>query len=340
MDNVDLEVLRQARDWLTRGQRVVLATIVRTFGSAPRPVGSMLVVNGDGEFRGSVSGGCVEEELIEQMRDGRHDRAQLLTFGITSEQSRRHGLPCGGRLELLVERLCDVGLLSDIVAAVEQRQTVTRRVSLRNSISRLIAGRSPTPVRVDGDGVEIVYGPPWRLLVIGAGDLGRYLATMAAMLDYRVCVCDPRREHWAAWSQSTAERSLSMPDDFIRDSRPDDRTAVVATTHDPKLDDMALLEALTSSAFYVGALGSRRTNAARRSRLAEHFELTAAQIARLHGPVGLPIGSRSAAEIAVAILAELTALRNGIGDIGLGAEVAADTAQPRATAACCAIPGG
>lgn len=335
MDSIDLEVLRQARNWLDDGQRVVLATIVRTFGSAPRPIGSMLVVNGGGEFRGSVSGGCVEEELIEQMRDGHYDRAQLVTFGITSEQSRRHGLPCGGKLELLVERLCDVGLLTEIVTAVEQRRTVIRRVSLRNSISRLLSGHSTTPVRVDGDGVEILYGPPWRLLVIGAGDLGRYLATMAAMLDYQVSVCDPRREHWSSWNQTVAARSVSMPDDFVRDSRPDDRTAVVATTHDPKLDDMALLEALPSSAFYVGALGSRRTNDARRARLAEHFEMSAAQIARLHGPVGLPIGSRSAAEIAVAILAELTALRNGIG---LDRIVVADASQAPAASACCAMP--
>jgi xanthine dehydrogenase accessory factor len=335
MESVDLEVLRQCCDWLRDGHRVVLATIVRTFGSAPRPIGAMLAVNDTGEHRGSVSGGCVEEELVEQMRDGRFDRAQLVSFGITAEQSRRHGLPCGGKLELVVETLLDAAMVASIVEAIQQRRGITRRLNLRNNISRLMTSSTTAIVRLDGDSVEIAYGPQWRLLIVGAGDLGRYLAEMALMLGYRVSVCDPRREQWSAWQFDRVERSLSMPDDFVREAAPDARSVIVAVTHDPKLDDMALLEALPSAAFYVGALGSRRTNDARRQRLAEHFDITPAQLARLHGPVGLPIGSRSAPEIALAILAEVTALRN---DIHRGGESSASHALPAPDSSCRSVP--
>jgi xanthine dehydrogenase accessory factor len=312
MDSVDLEVLRQARDWLSAGHRVGLATVAKTFGSAPRPIGALLAVNDRGEFRGSVSGGCVEEELITQMRDGKYERAHIIVYGITAEQSRRHGLPCGGKLELVVETLRDAQLLTSIVDAIEQRCAITRRLNLRNNISRLLPSASTDTVALVGECIEFTYGPQWRMLIVGAGDLGRYLAQMANMLNYQVCVCDPRREFWSAWRSGDAERSLEMPDDFIRARRPDAHTVIVVVAHDPKLDDMALLEALPSSAFYIGALGSRQNNDERRRRLAREFDIPAAQLERLHGPVGLHIGSRSAPEIAVSIVAEVTALRNGI----------------------------
>ncbi|MFO1435187.1 MAG: XdhC family protein [Gammaproteobacteria bacterium] len=312
MDSTDLEVLRHARDWLRAGRRVELATIATTFGSAPRPIGAMLAVDDRGEFCGSVSGGCVEEELIAQMRDGLHPHAQIVTYGITAEQSRRHGLPCGGKLELVVETLNDVRLIASIVEAVEQRRTITRRLNLLNNISRLLPSASTALVDVDGDCVEFTYGPQWRMLIVGAGDLGRYLAQMANMLNYQVSVCDPRKEFWSTWTSSDVNRSMDMPDDFIRTHAPDGRTVIAVVAHDPKLDDMALLEALPSAAFYVGALGSQRNNDERRRRLAHEFDIPASQLERLHGPVGLNIGSRSAPEIAISILAEVTALRNGI----------------------------
>jgi xanthine dehydrogenase accessory factor len=151
------------------------------------------------------------------------------------------------------------------------------------------------------------------LLIIGAVQISSYLATMAQALGYEVTVCDPREEYRDGWKVDGAHLSTAMPDDAVTTLRPDSGTAIVALTHDPKLDDMALLEALRSPAFYVGALGSQRSNAKRRDRLAQHFGITPDELARLHGPVGLFIGSRTPPEIAVSILAEMTAAKHGVG---------------------------
>jgi xanthine dehydrogenase accessory factor len=166
-------------------------------------------------------------------------------------------------------------------------------------------------LRVDDRVLVTTHGPRWRLLLIGAGQLSHYLATMARALDYDVLVCEPRGEYAEGWSVPGARLLQAMPDDAVIELKPDAHTAVIALTHDPKLDDLALLEALRSQAFYVGAIGSRLNQAKRRARLAEHFGLTEAELGRLHGPVGLKYGARTPPEIAVAILAELTAVRYG-----------------------------
>lgn len=318
MDGVDLEVLRQALAWLGEGRRVQLATIVRTFGSAPRPVGAMLAVAADGRFAGSVSGGCVEDDLIPRLRVRAGLLPEWVRYGITEAQSRRFGLPCGGQLELIVEAFEQAEAIAAIVTALEARQLICRRLCLHDGRSELLCPGDDghEAVRVDGGTVEFLYGPRWRLIVIGAGQLSQYLVRLALMLDYQVMVCDPRpefRQGFIADLPSAAvEIREDMPDDMIRAAAPDLCTAIVALSHDPKIDDMALLEALASPAFYVGALGSRLNQEKRRQRLRQHFDLTDAQLARLHGPVGLAIGSRSPAEIAIAILAEITALRNGV----------------------------
>jgi len=156
-----------------------------------------------------------------------------------------------------------------------------------------------------------IHGPRYRMLVIGASQVSRYLAQMALGLDYQVTVCDPRSEYEETWDVAGAPLVKTMPDDTVVAMRLDERCAVIALTHDPKLDDLALLEALKSKAFYVGALGSRANNAKRRRRLKD-FDLTDDEIARLHGPIGLRIGSRTPPEIAVSILAEVTAVKNGV----------------------------
>ena len=163
----------------------------------------------------------------------------------------------------------------------------------------------------DGKVLKTVHGPRWRLLIIGAGQLSRYLAQMAQALDYHVTVCDPREEYAEGWDLPGVPVDRGYPDDVVQAMNLDAHTAVVAVTHDPKLDDAALLEALKSPAFYVGALGSKANNDKRRKRLAE-FDLSAEEIARLHGPVGFKIGSRTPPEIAVAVLAEMTAVRRGV----------------------------
>ena len=313
MESADREVLTAAAEWLERGAGVYLVTVAKTFGSSPRPPGSLLAVRDDGLFVGSVSGGCVEDDLAERLKALKTLSAfpWVESYGVTPEQTHKFGLPCGGRLDLMVESLASAEPLRAILDAMASRRLIARRLCLATGEASLHPACRDEPFCFDGENLIKVFGPAWRLLLIGAGQLSRYVAEMAQALDYDVIVCDPRTEYAAGWTAKGAALDTRMPDDAVRALGADARTAVVALTHDPKLDDMALLEALTSNAFYVGAVGSKANNARRRARLAG-LGLSRAEIERLHGPVGLPIGSRTPAEIAIAILAELTAVRNGV----------------------------
>ena len=313
MDSVDLEVLKSAVSWLEQGRKATLGTVVRTWGSAPRPVGAMLVIRDDGHVKGSVSGGCVEDDLIERVREhrGAGDKPEVVTYGVTKEQAERFGLPCGGTLQLVLEPVSKASGLAELLDTVGRHELVARRLDLETGKAEMRPGNWSDVLAFDGKVLTTVHGPHWRLLIIGAGQLSRYLAQMAQALDYSVTVCDPREEYATEWDLPGATLTRKMPDDVVLEMNLDAHSAVVAVTHDPKLDDMALLEALKSPAFYVGALGSRANNEKRRQRLAE-FDLSAGEIARLHGPVGLRIGSRTPPEIAVAILAEMTAVRYGV----------------------------
>jgi xanthine dehydrogenase accessory factor len=313
MDNIDLQVLRAASDWRRAGHGCVLGTIVRTWGSAPRPVGSNVVVRDDGLVVGSVSGGCVEDDLVAQVRErgNRMERPEVIRYGVSAEEATRFGLPCGGTLELLLEPVREHSLIEPLLTRLEAGR-VTRRTVLRaTGVATLEDGVGTDELRLDDERLVAVFGPSWRLLMIGAGQLSQYLAEMAGMLGYQVTVCDPREEYADTWPVAGARLVRTMPDDTVLDFRADRHTAIVALTHDPKLDDMALLEALRSDAFYVGAIGSRLNQQKRRERLKEHFEMTDAELDRLHGPVGIKNGARTPPEIAVSILAELTAVRYG-----------------------------
>lgn len=313
MDSVDLHVLRTAVDWLEQGQQVALATVVKTWGSAPRPTGSWLAIQADGQLVGSVSGGCVEDDLIAQLRDKRlsTETPQLIAYGVSKAEATRFGLPCGGQLQLLLEPKPDLRVLRQMLAAIERRELFARRVDIHTGQTTLLLAQRSDTLHFDGKQLVTLHGPRYRLLIIGAGQISHFLAQMAQALDYEVIICDPREEYRQTWQVPGAAPLACMPDDAVQQLQLDARSAVVALTHDPKLDDMALLEALKSPACYVGALGSRANNAKRRERLSL-FDLTDSEIARLHGPVGLPIGSRTPPEIAVAILAEMTALRHGV----------------------------
>ena len=311
MDSLDLAVLRRAVEWLEAGRRVALVTVVATWGSAPRPVGALLALDEAGRPVGSVSGGCVEDDLAERLRARFPAACETVQYGVTAEEARRFGLPCGGTLQLLVEPLAGVEALRPALAALERGELLARRVRRADGA---VSFHPETPNAVstfDGESLTQIFGPRWRLLIIGAGQISAYLASMAQTLDYRVLVCDPRAEYVQEWAVSGAELLPGMPDDVVRAIAPDRRTAIVALTHDPRLDDMALMEALKTDAFYVGALGSAATTARRRERLAQ-LEGTPDELSRLHGPVGLALGSRTPPEIAVAILAELIALRHGV----------------------------
>jgi xanthine dehydrogenase accessory factor len=288
-----------------------LFTVAATAGSSPRPPGSLLLVDAVGRQTGSVSGGCVEDDLVARVRAGQFDDGgpQLISYGITREEAQRFGLPCGGRLDLLVERVEELAQWRILREAVAGRRTLARRVGRKTGeISLHPAGDGPTFL-FEPAYVTRVFGPVWQILVIGATQIARFLAPIAHGLGYRVLVCEPRREQAQGWNLAEAELDARMPDDVVKAYGDDARSAVVALTHDLRLDDMALMEALSSRAFYVGALGSRRSQESRRSRLAT-LGLSPDAISRLRGPVGLPLGGRTPPEIAVAIAADLIAVRH------------------------------
>jgi xanthine dehydrogenase accessory factor len=314
MNGLDIDVIRTALDWQSRGQRVVMGTVVRTWGSAPRPPGSLMVIRDDGQVAGSVSGGCIEDDLIGRVARGELAlrKPETTTYGETAEEARRFGLPCGGTVQLVLEPLSPGSQWRELLAAIEGQRRVQRRLDMTTGVASLIPTDAGDRVQFDGQTLTTVHGPRLRLLIIGGGQLSRYLASMALMLDYQVTVCEPRTEYHEGWERlEGVTLSTTMPDDLVLAMRLDEHSAVVAVTHDPKLDDLALMEALRTPAFYIGALGSLQNNAKRRERLLE-FDVSAEEAARLHGPVGLNLGALTPPEIAMSIVAEMTALRRGM----------------------------
>ena len=321
MDSVDLQVLKSSVAWRKDGHQVVLVTIVETWGSSPRPAGAMLAIRDDGLVAGSVSGGCVEDDLIDKIRNQslQIERPQVVTYGVTKEEAERYGLPCGGTLQLVLEQVTDDEALNRLLESVERHELIVRTLDMLTGRVELKAASREDVLSFDGKTLKGVYGPRWRLLIVGAGQLSRYLAQMAQALDYHVTVCDPREEYAETWDVEGAALDRGMPDDVVVSMNLDSHSAVVAVTHDPKIDDLALMEALKAPAFYVGALGSRLNSEKRRERLVL-FDLSQEEIDRLHGPVGLRIGSKTPPEIAVAILAEMTAVRHGIELTSIGTD--------------------
>ena len=327
MENLDVMVLRTLRDWRRSDQRALLATVVRTWGSSPRPVGSIMALCEGGAVVGSVSGGCIEDDLIYQYTQAYASAAAgagtphkaipsgpptFVKYGVTADEAHRFGLPCGGTLELLLEFDPDAGALAALVEGLEQGRLMQRSVRLADGAVTLAAATSPAELALSGSELVNTFGPEYRMLLIGAGQLTEYLATMALFSGFAVTVCDPREEYRSAWSVPGAKVLSEMPDEVVAAFKPDRRSCVVALTHDPKLDDLALMEALATEAFYVGAIGSRRNNEARHQRMAEHFDISEADLARLRGPIGIYIGSKTPPEIAVSVMAEVLAVKNGI----------------------------
>ncbi len=328
MENLDVMVLRTLRDWRLAGQRALLATVVRTWGSSPRPVGSIMALREDGTVVGSVSGGCIEDDLIYQYTQayaaGQTEGAAVqgkaipsgppafIKYGVSADEAHRFGLPCGGTLELLLEFDPSAADLATLVSALEAGQLMQRQVSLKDGTVSQSLSAAPSELSVTATELVNTFGPEYRMLLIGAGQLTEYLATMALFSGFAVTVCDPREEYRSAWSVAGAVVLSDMPDDVVNAFKPDRRSCVIALTHDPKLDDLALLEALNTEAFYIGAIGSRRNNEARHQRMAEHFELSESTLARLRGPIGIYIGSKTPSEIAVSVMAEVLAVKNGV----------------------------
>ena len=318
MEDLDTLVLRTALGWHTNGLKVVLVTVARTWGSSPRPPGSLMAINERGDTVGSVSGGCIEDELIHRIREEgvqlicTEMKPTVLRYGISAEEAHRFGLPCGGTVELVLEVISIHSRLDELLLHCENRVSTRRSLDLLTGQVQLQTGqRDGGPVLNEATLVTYL-GPQARLIVIGASDLSRYLCQMALGLGFTVIVCEPREEYRASWQLDGVVLTSEMPDDVILRLQPDARTAIIALTHDPKLDDLALIDALHSNAFYVGAIGSRRNSEHRRERLRQHFNISESALQALRGPAGLYIGSKTPAEIALSIMAEIVAVKNGV----------------------------
>ncbi len=311
--------------WHREGRGAALASVVETWGSAPRPVGSLLAISGDGQIMGSVSGGCVEgavvAEAMEALADG---RPRLLTYGVSDETAFAVGLACGGTIRVLVDPVGQSlpdAMLADLVAARAARRAVALLTHLESWDHRMQGPEASEALaarfRADRSGVEedgwftAIHNPPLRMIVVGAVHIAQPLLTMARTCGYDPVLIDPRAA-FGSDARFPGETILpDWPDEAVTALAPDARTAVVTLTHDPKLDDPAIRATLASPAFYLGCLGSTRTHAKRLDRLRAEGVPEAA-IARIHAPVGLDIGAKSPAEIALSILAQITQrLRQG-----------------------------
>ena len=321
MEDLDTHVLRTALAWHRVRLPVVLVTVTRTWGSSPRPPGSLMAINSRGETVGSVSGGCIEDDLISRVRlEGVETvcaglAPTVLRYGISADQAHRFGLPCGGTIELVLEPVHAQSQLDNLLEANIQRQSTARWLYLHSGRVELRPGNRDGVPEISEHRLVTYFGPQHRLIAIGAGDLTRFLCDMARSLNFEIVVCDPREEHRASWTLDGVPVSHEMPDDLVQRLKPDARTAIVTLTHDPKLDDLTLIDALRSEAFYVGAIGSRKHTAQRRERLRKHFGLSDIELSRLHGPAGLYIASKTPAEIALSIMAEVVAAKNGMREL-------------------------
>ncbi len=311
--STDREILQTAVDWLESNHKVALVTVAKTWGSSPRPPGSMLLMRDDGIHSGSVSGGCVEEDLVNRYKTHElTDRfPNLINYGVDRQDALRFGLPCGGRLELVIEQLDSAIPIKSLLDEINNGELMARRVCMNTGEVSLHKQFRVNDFSYTQDEVIKVFGPSWHMLLIGAGHLTQYVASIALMLNYKVTVCDPREEYETGWDMEGVELTRSMPDDAVREISNNQRSIIITLAHDPKLDDMALMEALQADMFYVGALGSQRSNDQRRERLLQ-LGVSSEQLAQLHAPVGLKIGSHTPPEIAVSIMAEITAARNNV----------------------------
>jgi xanthine dehydrogenase accessory factor len=330
------EIIQQIREWQAAGEQVAVATVTRVIGSAPRPVGARLAISSSGAFAGSVSGGCVEGAVIQEaaltLREG---RPRLLHFGISEEMSWEVGLACGGAIDVLVQeaRPAIWNRVAELVArnepcvlltlvsggAMGTQAVVTAKgfpgdfphPGAAAMAQEALAGAAPGARLVaDAVLVEPFFGPA-HLIVFGGVHAAIPLTQMAQLLGFRVTVVDPRSRFANRERFPRADRVLvAWPAEAMAELAVDGRSAIVILTHDPKIDEPALLSALESQAFYVGAIGSRKTHAARRQRLAA-LGVPAEKLARIHGPIGLDLGGGSPEEMALAILAELIAVRHG-----------------------------
>lgn len=319
MQSSQQQIISHVEKWLHDSKPVWLCTILKTWGSSPRPIGAMMACTMDGELVGSISGGCIEEDFLEQLRDGSlksqyDEEAKPFTvkYGVTAAEQARLKLPCGGQLHVLLEYIdcsdANRQVFSRLASDLENHTKVSRVVDLQSGAITAEAQSGEDAVVIDGSRMIHSLSPMYRLLILGAGDVAKFVAEMAIALEYDVTLCDPRPNYLDNWFVPGVETTAQLPDDVVRARFSNPYSGVIALAHDPRVDDMALMEALKTDAFYIGAMGSVRTSAARRERLPE-LGLSEHEIERLHAPIGFQINSKTPAEIAIAVMAEITSVR-------------------------------
>ena len=308
---------------LKTDKSVWLCTILKTWGSSPRPVGAMMACTPDGELVGSLSGGCIEEDFLDQLQDGTlksqyeiMGKPFTVRYGETEAEQARLKLPCGGQLHVLLEYNepsdANKQVFDYLASSLENHTKVSRIVDLE--IGEISAADHVYDDAVVIEGGKMIHSlsPMYQLLLLGAGDVAKYVAEMALALGYNVTLCDPRPKYLDNWHVDGVKTTSRLPDDVVRERFSNPYSGIIALAHDPRVDDMALMEALKTDAFYVGAMGSERTSEARRKRLPE-LGLTKDEIGVLRAPIGLQIQSKTPAEIAISVMAQVTMVRNGVG---------------------------
>jgi len=302
-----IDVLEHALKWRDEDHAVDLVTVVRTFGSAPRPVGTMAAVRHDGLLIGSVSGGCIEKQLVESIR--KQGLSTSVVYRVTDAEAKRFGLMCGGEIELVFEPISERSQLHPLLARLLAGQQTTRRLDISTGTVELTDRVETDQFHMDGKTVTNPLGPNHRLILIGSNELARFTAQFASALDFEIRVCDPRKEFRATWTLNGITPIDLMPDDAVKRYATHANCAVLTLTHDPNLDDLALIESCERKLFYVGALGSSRSHEKRLHRL-RGLDISEPVLKSIKAPIGLSIGSRTSAEIAVSIVAELVQARS------------------------------
>lgn len=309
-------VLQQLNQWLAQGMQPWLATVIETYGSSPRPVGSMMIYHPEKGIVGSLSGGCIEQELIQRLAEEtfiNFSKPLIIRYGEDADQRSRLSLPCGGHLDVLLEKVtqADRDHFETLEQSLISRQWISRRIDLAShniSITHDVTVDDQTDIHYRENHVTHALKPHDKLLLVGAGEVARCLAEICKNLEFDITLCDFRDEFLQGWQVDGVKIIKTMPDDLISAEFHDRHCAIVALAHDPRVDDMAMMEALKTQAFYVGAMGSMTTSNQRRKRLLD-LDVSPTQIQALRAPIGLNIGSRTPYEIAVSIAADLISAR-------------------------------
>lgn len=322
MQHLDVQVVEQGLAWLNAGETIWFCTVLSTFGSSPREPGSIMVARGDGSHLGSLSGGCVEEDFLDRVQRGEFSqRVCIERYGEQPAAGARPQvqLPCGGILEVLVERLVpeegNLQHIAALLAVLRGQQQKLRTVSLIDGQCALRAVESSGGDRValTGERADIRVGPAMRLIIAGLSSVARTCAEFAVALGYEVIVCEPREEEYRDFNLAGVRLEKTLPALFVAEpGNCHQQTAVVAMTHDPRIDDLAMMEAVNTEAFYIGVMGSRRTSDKRASRLLSTGGLAPAELERIQMPIGLALGSKTPAEIALAVMADILRVQRGV----------------------------